>query len=84
MAKGPDLPGLLKPEDVHTRYLRPSAILVRPGNPKGISGVQDLLRPTEPLFAIETSTSQSRWIPSKPWDNLTRSGSVFGSGCLAV
>jgi accessory colonization factor AcfC len=29
-------PGLLKPEAVPTLYLRPSAIFVRMGNPKGL------------------------------------------------
>jgi accessory colonization factor AcfC len=31
-----DLPGLLKPEAVRTLHLRPSAIQVRLGNPKGL------------------------------------------------
>ena len=29
----------------HALYLRPVAILVRPGNPKGIRGFRDLLAP---------------------------------------
>ena len=35
-----DLPGILKAEAVQTLYLRPSAILVRPGNPKRIHGIK--------------------------------------------
>jgi len=33
-----DLPGLIDPATIRTLYLRPSAILVRPGNPKKHNG----------------------------------------------
>ena len=37
------LPGVFDLRDARTLYLRPSAILVRPGNPKGIQGFKDCL-----------------------------------------
>lgn len=41
---GKDLSGLIDKSTIRTLYLRPSAILVRPGNPKNIKGVRDLAR----------------------------------------
>ena len=56
-----DLPGLLKPEAVHTLYLRPSAILVRPGNPKGIRGVRDLVKPGLRVLVVQGAGQLGLW-----------------------
>jgi accessory colonization factor AcfC len=66
-----DLPGLLKPEAVHTLYLRPSAILVRPGNPKGIRGVRDLTRPGLRVLVVQGAGQLGLWE-----DVLGRTGDV--------
>ena len=66
-----DLPGLLKPESVHTLYLRPSAILVRPGNPKGIRGVRDLTRPGLRVMVVQGAGQLGLWE-----DVLGRTGDV--------
>ena len=56
-----DLPGLLKPEAVRTLYLRPSAILVRPGNPKGVRGVRDLLKPGIRVVVVQGAGQLGLW-----------------------
>ena len=56
-----DLPGILKPEAVHTLYLRPSAILVRPGNPKKIRGVRDLARPGIRVLVVQGAGQLGLW-----------------------
>jgi len=56
-----DLPGLLKPEAVHTFFLRPSAILVRPGNPKHIRGVRDLLKPGLRVLVVQGAGQLGLW-----------------------
>lgn len=56
-----DLPGLLKPEAVHTLYLRPSAILVRPGNPKGIRGVRDLVKKGLRVLVVQGAGQLGLW-----------------------
>ena len=56
-----DLPGLLNPEDVHTLYLRPSAILVRPGNPKKIRGVRDLAKPGFRVLVVQGAGQLGLW-----------------------
>lgn len=56
-----DLPGILKADAVQTLYLRPSAILVRPGNPKGIRGVRDLARPGVRVMVVQGSGQTGLW-----------------------
>lgn len=56
-----DLPGLLKPEAVRTLYLRPSAILVRPGNPKGLRGVRDLVQPGIRVMVVQGAGQLGLW-----------------------
>lgn len=56
-----DLPGLLKHEAVHTLYLRPSAILVRPGNPKGIRGVLDMMKPGMRVLVVQGAGQLGLW-----------------------
>lgn len=42
-------------------YLRPSAILVRPGNPKRIEGFKDLLRPGIKVMAVSGAGQTGLW-----------------------
>jgi accessory colonization factor AcfC len=56
-----DLPGILKAEAVQTLYLRPSAILVRPGNPKNIHGVRDLTKPGIRVLVVQGAGQLGLW-----------------------
>lgn len=56
-----DLPGLIDASTVRTLYLRPSAILVRPGNPKGIRGVKDLAKPGIRILVVHGSGQFGMW-----------------------
>jgi accessory colonization factor AcfC len=42
-------------------YLRPSAILVRPGNPKHITGLADLLKPGHRIIVVNGSGQAGLW-----------------------
>ena len=42
-------------------YLRSTAVLVRPGNPKGIKGVADLLKPGHRILVVNGSGQQGLW-----------------------
>ncbi|WP_417220345.1 substrate-binding domain-containing protein [Achromobacter spanius] len=55
------LPGVFDLRDARTLYLRPSAILVRPGNPKGISGFKDLLKPGIKVMAVAGAGQTGLW-----------------------
>ncbi|MBB1596099.1 substrate-binding domain-containing protein [Achromobacter sp. UMC46] len=55
------LPGVFDLRDARTLYLRPSAILVRPGNPKGISGFKDLLKPGIKVMAVSGAGQTGLW-----------------------
>lgn len=52
-------------------YIRPATILVRPGNPKGISGVRDLMKPGMRLLVVEGAGQIGLWE-----DIVGRMGSV--------
>jgi accessory colonization factor AcfC len=56
-----DLPGLIDTSTIRTLYLRPSAILVRPGNPKGIKGVRDITRPGIKVLVVEGAGQVGMW-----------------------
>jgi accessory colonization factor AcfC len=56
-----DLPGLLRQEAVRTLYLRPSAILVRPGNPKGLRGVLDMTKPGLRVLVVQGAGQLGLW-----------------------
>lgn len=56
-----DLPGLIDTSTIRTLYLRPSAVLVRPGNPKGIRGVRDLTEPGVRLLVVEGAGQVGMW-----------------------
>lgn len=48
-------------KSVEPLYLRPSAILVRKGNPKGIKGVRDLTRPGIGILVTEGAGQVGMW-----------------------
>lgn len=56
-----DLPGVIDTATVRTLYLRPSAILVRPGNPKGIKGVKDLGNPGIKILVVQGAGQIGMW-----------------------
>lgn len=55
------MPGSFDPREVEPLYLRPVAILVRPGNPKGIRGFRDLLRPGVKVLAVAGAGQTGLW-----------------------
>jgi accessory colonization factor AcfC len=56
-----DLAGLIDSSTIRTLYLRPSAILVRPGNPKSIKGIKDLVRPGIKILVVEGAGQVGMW-----------------------
>ena len=55
------LPGAFDLVDAQPMYLRPVAILVRPGNPKGIRGFRDLLAPGVKLLTVAGAGQTGLW-----------------------
>ncbi len=55
------LPGVFELREARTLYLRPSAILVRPGNPKAIKGFKDLLKPGIKVMAVSGAGQTGLW-----------------------
>ncbi|MCW0209419.1 MAG: extracellular solute-binding protein [Achromobacter sp.] len=55
------LPGVFELRDARTLYLRPSAILVRPGNPKRVGGFKDLLKPGIKVMAVSGAGQTGLW-----------------------
>lgn len=51
----------IDPAAVTPLYLRPSAILVRPGNPGQIAGVRDLLKPGHRILVVNGAGQQGLW-----------------------
>jgi len=66
-----DLPGLIDTSTIRTLYLRPSAILVRPGSPKDIKGIKDLTKPGIKILVVEGAGQVGMWE-----DVAGRTGSV--------
>ena len=56
-----DLAGLIDTSTIQTLWLRPSAILVRPGNPKAIKGVKDLTNPGLKILVVEGAGQVGMW-----------------------
>lgn len=56
-----DLPGLIDARTIQSLYLRPSAVLVRPANPKGIRGVRDLTAPGLKILVVEGAGQVGMW-----------------------
>lgn len=55
------LPGAFELNDAYPLYLRPVAILVRPGNPKGIRGLRDLLAPNLKVLTVAGAGQTGLW-----------------------
>ena len=55
------LPGVFDLREARPLYLRPGAILVRPGNPKGIGGFKDLLKPGVKVMAVSGAGQTGLW-----------------------
>lgn len=55
------LPGAFDLRDAEPLYLRPVAILVRPGNPKGIHGFRDLLKPGVRVLTVAGAGQTGLW-----------------------
>jgi accessory colonization factor AcfC len=55
------LPGVLDPATVRPLYLRPSSMLVCPGNPKRIGGLADLLEPGHRVLVVNGSGQGGLW-----------------------
>lgn len=55
------LPGAFDLRDAQPLYLRPVAILVRPGNPKGIRGFRDLLAPGVKVLTVAGAGQTGLW-----------------------
>ena len=53
--------GQLDPAAVQTLYLRPAAILVRPGTPGHIAGIKDLLRPGHRVLVVNGAGQNGMW-----------------------
>jgi len=56
-----DLPALIDRSTIRTLYLRPSAILVRPGNPKGIKGIKDLAKTGVRILVVQGAGQVGMW-----------------------
>ena len=55
------LPGAFELRDAQPLYLRPVAILVRPGNPKKIRGFRDLLKPGVKVLTVAGAGQTGLW-----------------------
>lgn len=53
--------GRIDAAEVRPMYLRPYAILVRPGNPKKIGGVRDLLKPGVRILVVNGAGQTGAW-----------------------
>ena len=51
----------IDPTSVQPLYLRPSVILVRPGNPRGIGGLDDLMRPGHRVLVVNGAGQNGLW-----------------------
>ena len=55
------LPGAFELKDAYPLVLRPVSILVRPGNPKGIRGFRDLLKPGTKVLTVAGAGQNGLW-----------------------
>jgi len=51
----------IDPASIQALYLRPAAILVRPGNPGHIGGIGDLLKPGHRILVVNGAGQQGLW-----------------------
>lgn len=66
-----ELDGVILEKTVRPLYVRPSTILVRPGNPKKIAGIHDLLEPGLKILVVEGAGQNGMWE-----DVVGRTGSI--------
>lgn len=57
----PTAPGSIDETTIAPLYLRPAAILVRPGNPKRVRGFDDLLRPGMKVLVVQGAGQTGLW-----------------------
>ena len=55
------LPGVFDIKEAYPLYLRPAAILVRPGNPKKITGFRDVLKPNVKVLTVAGAGQVGLW-----------------------
>ena len=55
------LDGRIAHSEVHPLYLRPLSILVRPGNPKKITGLNDVLAPNMKILVVNGAGQNGVW-----------------------
>ncbi|MEO5703156.1 MAG: extracellular solute-binding protein [Gammaproteobacteria bacterium] len=55
------LDGRIANSEVHPLYLRPLSILVRPGNPKKITGLNDILAPDVKILVVNGAGQNGVW-----------------------
>ncbi len=55
------LDGAIDTSSVTPLYLRPAAILVRPGNPDHITGIADLMKPGQHILVVNGAGQQGLW-----------------------
>ena len=55
------MPGAFELKDAYPLYLRPAAILVRPGNPKNIRSFRDLLMPNVKVLTVAGAGQTGMW-----------------------
>jgi accessory colonization factor AcfC len=56
-----DMRGAIDPSTIRPFYLRKAAILVRPGNPGHIKGLDDLLQPGHHILVVNGAGQQGLW-----------------------
>jgi accessory colonization factor AcfC len=56
-----ELPGLIAEKTIEPAYVRPASILVHPGNPKGIHGLRDLMRPGIRVMVVQGAGQTGLW-----------------------
>lgn len=52
---------LIKPESIETLFIRPSVLLVRPGNPKKVTGLKDLIQKAVPTIVVNGAGQVGMW-----------------------
>ena len=75
--------GQLDPAAVQPLYLRPAAILVRPGNPGLIAGIKDLLRPGHRVLVVNGAGQNGMWEDVAGWLGDIASVRAFRSNIAA-
>ena len=72
--------GQIVEETIAPLYLRPAAILVRPGNPKGVKGFADLLARDLKVLLVNGAGQQSLWEEASAGETRARAPVVACGG----